>query len=195
MSQAARPEPPGPAFHLALAVLLLAIAGAGGLDIALDAPTTWRDAHLWLEGAFLVLCLGSALYLASGWRRARRSVGDLRRALAANVDERDAWRERALALLQGLGVAIDAQLAGWRLTPTERDTALLLLKGYSHRQIAQLTGRSERTVRQHAVAVYRKSGLGGRAELSAFFLEDLLLPAAPVQEAGRPPADRPGAPA
>jgi len=39
-----------------------------------------------------------------------------------------------------------------------------------------LSGRRERTVRQHAVAVYRKSGLSGRAELSAFFLEDLLLP-------------------
>jgi hypothetical protein len=31
-------------------------------------------------------------------------------------------------------------------------------------------------VRQHAVSVYRKSGLSGRAELAAFFLEDLLLP-------------------
>jgi hypothetical protein len=31
-------------------------------------------------------------------------------------------------------------------------------------------------VRQQAIAVYRKSGLAGRAELSAFFLEDLLLP-------------------
>ena len=54
---------------------------------------------------------------------------------------------------------------------------MFLLKGYSHKQIAALTERSERTVRQHAVSVYRKSGLGGRAELSAFFLEDLLLPA------------------
>jgi hypothetical protein len=36
--------------------------------------------------------------------------------------------------------------------------------------------RSERTVRRHAVSVYRKSGLAGRAELLAFFLEDLLLP-------------------
>ena len=36
--------------------------------------------------------------------------------------------------------------------------------------------RSERTVRRRAVSVYRKSGLAGRADLSAFFLEDLLLP-------------------
>lgn len=66
----------------------------------------------------------------------------------------------------------------------------MLLKGYSHRQIADMSGKSERTVRQHAVSVYRKSGLSGRAELSAFFLEDLLLPAASAQpiegEAGDP---------
>jgi hypothetical protein len=29
-------------------------------------------------------------------------------------------------------------------------------------------------VRQQSLAVYRKAGLAGRAELSAFFLEDLL---------------------
>ena len=50
-------------------------------------------------------------------------------------------------------------------------------KGCGHKEIAQIQQKSERTVRQHAVAVYRKSGLSGRAELAAFFLEDLLLPA------------------
>jgi len=40
------------------------------------------------------------------------------------------------------------------------------------------SGRSERTVRQHAVSVYQKSGRGGRAGLAAFFLGDLILPAA-----------------
>jgi hypothetical protein len=54
--------------------------------------------------------------------------------------------------------------------------AMLLLKGLGHKEAASVLDRSERTVRQHAVSVYRKSGLAGRAELSAFFLEDLLLP-------------------
>ena len=78
-----------------------------------------------------------------------------------------------------LGEEIDAQLRVWSLTPAEREITLLLLKGYGHKEIAVLLERSERTVRQHAVAVYRKSGLSGRAELSAFFLEDLLLPPEP----------------
>jgi DNA-binding NarL/FixJ family response regulator len=45
-----------------------------------------------------------------------------------------------------------------------------------HKAIADLRQTSERTVRQQALAVYRKSGLNGRNDLAAFFLEDLLLP-------------------
>ena len=52
------------------------------------------------------------------------------------------------------------------------------------KEIAAIQEKSERTVRQHAVSVYRKSGLAGRAELSAFFLEDLLLPVDQEERSG-----------
>jgi len=55
------------------------------------------------------------------------------------------------------------------------------------RRLPPLQNKSERTVRQHSVAVYRKSGLSGRAQLSAFFLEDLLLPATPLEGRGPKP--------
>ena len=51
-----------------------------------------------------------------------------------------------------------------------------MLKGLSLKEIAALRSTSERTVREQARAVYRKSGLSGRSALAAFFLEDLLLP-------------------
>ena len=70
-------------------------------------------------------------------------------------------------------MALDDQFEAWSLTPAERETALLLLQGQSHKSIASTTGRSDKTVRQHATAVYRKSGLGGRAELAGFFLSGL----------------------
>ncbi len=57
----------------------------------------------------------------------------------------------------------------------EQEVALLLLKGFSLQEIAHIYERSERTIRQHAGVVYQKSNLSGRAELSAFFLEDLLV--------------------
>ena len=89
------------------------------------------------------------------------------------------------------GILVDEQFGAWQLTPTEREVAMLLLKGHGHKQIAAATGRSERTVRQHAVAVYQKSGLQGRAELAAFFLEDLVVPAPlgpPRGQSKTPPA-------
>lgn len=154
---------------------MLAIVAA--IDLALDHPKTLWSFHVLVEISLLVLCAAAVVYLWRGWRRAGRSVERMREALEAHASERDAWRARAEKLLLGLGAEIESQLRTWGLTPAEQETALFLLKGFGHKEIAEIQGKSERTVRQHAIAVYRKSGLGGRAELSAFFLEDLLLPA------------------
>lgn len=86
------------------------------------------------------------------------------------------WRSESRGLLEGLGAAIDAQFTRWNLTDAEREVALLLLKGLSTKEIAAVRAGSERTVREHARAIYQKAGLSGRAALSAFFLEDLLAP-------------------
>jgi DNA-binding CsgD family transcriptional regulator len=86
------------------------------------------------------------------------------------------WRNEARGLLSGLGEAIEAQFSRWNLTEAEREVALLLLKGLSHREIATVRAVSERTVREQARSIYAKAGLTGRAALSAFFLEDLLAP-------------------
>jgi DNA-binding CsgD family transcriptional regulator len=168
----------GGTLRLALAALLGLVVVGGAVDLALDAPTNWRSAHVLFELTMVASSLAFGLYLWRGWRRASRSLAEVRHTLAERHAERDAWRASAQRALDGLGRAIDRQFALWRLTPVEREVALLLLKGYGHKQAAATTGRSERTVRQHAVSVYRKSGLAGRAELAAFFLQDLMLPAA-----------------
>ena len=165
-----------PGFRLGLTGLLIAIATWGVVDLVLDRPEHWLSAHVLVEIGFVLISLGSVFYLWLGWVGARRSLGRARDRLAAKEVERDRWKARATRLLQGLGVEIDVQFERWSLTPAERQVAMLLLKGLGHREAAAVLERSERTVRQHAVSVYRKSGLAGRAELSAFFLEDLLLP-------------------
>ena len=157
------------------AVLLLAIVG-GGVDLWLDAPEDWLSVHVLYELALITGAIITSVALWSGWWRAHRSLAETRQVLETQRAERDAWRESARQALDGLGRAMDERFRAWGLTPAEREVALSLLKGRSHKVIAYETGRSERTVRQHAVAVYQKSGLGGRAELSAFFLEGVMLP-------------------
>ncbi len=121
-------------------------------------------------------------------RRERRLLSDLVQARA----EAERWKLDASELLRGLGAAIDAQFDRWGLSAAEREVALLLLKGLAHKEIAELRDTSEKTVRQQALSAYRKAGLSGRAELSAFFLEDLLLPAR--QHAAAPAARQEPAP-
>lgn len=160
---------------LLAAVLLLAIIG-GGIDLWLDAPESWWSLHVFYELALIAGAVLCFVGLWNGWWRARRSLVETRKALEAQQAERDAWRDSARNALEGLGRAMNERFDAWALTRAEREVALGLLKGRSHKVIAYETGRSERTVRQHAVAVYHKSGLGGRAELSAFFLEGVMLP-------------------
>ncbi len=176
-------EPTSPRLPLLLiGVLALNVIG-GTTSLLLDRPRTWLSFHVIFEVATNVLNLACTVVLWRGWWRTARDLGQARVSLAATrrtLAERqaahDAWRQSAEQALAGLGQAIDRQFRAWQLTPTERQIALLLLQGHGHKRIAALTGRGERTVRQHAVAVYEKAGLSGRAELAAFFLQDLIVP-------------------
>jgi DNA-binding CsgD family transcriptional regulator len=159
-------------------VLLLVIAALVGLDVAADARAGSPASHLALELLIIAAALAGAgvlwRQLSTSRRTARALEGDLRAAEASLAR----FRAESQELLRGLGAAIDRQFERWALSPAEREIALLLLKGLSLKEIAELRATSERTVRQQSLAVYRKAGLGGRAELAAFFLEDLLLPGA-----------------
>jgi DNA-binding CsgD family transcriptional regulator len=165
----------GMSWLLAGVLLVMLVASTG--DLLMDHPHSWLSLHVGFELLMIAAAGVGVVAFWLAWFGARRSVAELQRSLERQRAERDAWRQSAESALEGLGRALDAQFDAWQLTPAEREVALQVLKGRSHKQIARLTGRSERTVRQHATVVYEKAGLAGRAELAAFFLEDLMLPA------------------
>ena len=162
--------------QLILGIALVSIIVGGSIDIYMDHPATWLSFHVVFETLMIAGAAVMATTLWLGWWRSARSVEELQRSLDERKEERDAWRSSAEQALEGMSRAIDSQFEAWGLTTAEREVALLLLKGHSHKAIAKQTGRSPQTVRQHAAVVYRKADITGRAELSAFFLEDLMLP-------------------
>ena len=162
--------------RILLTVALLSIIVGGTADLLMDDLESWLSFHAIFEVTMLAGALLMATTLWLGWWRSAHAAAALQLRLTEQSAERDRWRANSQEALEGLARAIDAQFDAWALTPAEREVALMLLKGYGHKQIAALTGRGERTVRQHAGVVYQKSGLGGRAELSAFFLRDLMRP-------------------
>lgn len=162
--------------RIVLALVLLAGIVGGALDLVLDAPDRIWSAHVLYELLLISAYLTAFFLLWRGWFHARHEVNAVRHELEERKAERDAWRASAESALAGLGKAIEERFTAWGLTPAESEVALFLLKGRSHKEIAFVTNRSERTVRQHAVSVYQKSALGGRAELAAFFLDGVALP-------------------
>lgn len=167
-------------------VLFSVLALLAGIDVANDLQGHGPGAHELLEiGIALLASVGAAVILRR-WLEQRRSA----RVLAERLDRSEAevgrwraesarWRAESEEHARGLGAAIDRQFDAWQLSPAEREVALLLIKGLSLKEVAAVREGSERTARQQARAVYRKGGLAGRAELAAFFLEDLLAPINP----------------
>jgi len=145
-------------------------------DLVSDYHAGPGSLHFILEMAAAVLALvGVAFFVRHAWEM--HGIADhLERDLRASEADADRWRTEAQKALDGLGAAIDREFQKWSLTDAERSVALMLLKGMSHREIATQRGTNEGTVRQQALAIYRKSGLGGRSGLAAFFLEGLVLP-------------------
>ena len=64
---------------------------------------------------------------------------------------------------------IDSRLD--RITAREREIAQLLSAGASNKEIAQKLNVTERTVKAHLTAIFRKLGISGRLQLALFVLE------------------------
>jgi len=134
-----------------------------------------------------------ALLIALRWQKlaARHREDSLRQALqelSQEVERRsreDLQRVQDIAAIRvGMNVQIEREFARWGLTCAERSVAHLTLKGLRLKDIARARNTSDRTVRQQAQAIYRKAGLDGRTDLSAYFLESVLGGSEPGPEAG-----------
>ncbi len=169
-----------------LAALFGVIAALAAVDVLADVREGTTLRHVLLEALVFVVGLVGVVWQGVRFRRLRweadalvLEAGELQARLAASRAEAEGFRKEAAGLIAGLSAAIDGQLAKWGLSPAEQEVALLLLKGLSHKEAAEVRQVSEATVRQQARALYKKAGLGGRADLAAFFLEDLLGPRPP----------------
>ena len=168
---------------LAAFVLMTGLAAA---DLIADVGEGTTIGHVMAEGGILLLGLVGAALVAHKLivtTRLGRVAAAEAKALAGQLETSTAeaarWRSEARELMRGLGQAIDEQFVRWELTPAEKEVALLLLKGLSHKEVAAARTVTEATTRQQARAVYKKAGLSGRHDLAAFFLEDLMLPFRP----------------
>jgi DNA-binding CsgD family transcriptional regulator len=130
-------------------------------DILSELPEFRTDPlHPALEGlavgVFWVGSVWGTRQLAAVLRRTQRLEEGMRAATGAFLD------------------LLEENFARWGLTPSERDVALLAIKGLSIAEIAQIRATREGTIKAQCAAIYRKAGVSGRAQLLSLFIEDLM---------------------
>lgn len=146
-----------------LAVTVLqAVSGAWFLyDLLAEFSDLWLNPLHQVPEATAVVALWIGTII--GIRQIRDLVGDNRRM-------EDRLRTASGAFLD----LLEESFSGWGLTPSERDVALLAIKGLSISEIAQLRNTRDGTVKAQCAAVYRKAGVGSRAQLLSHFIDDLM---------------------
>ncbi len=163
---------------LCVAFFLLDVTG----DILGWAGIVDHATHLAIElAAVLALALGTAL-----------TVIEIRRVLSRQSRVEAQLRVASGAFLD----LLDEHFDDWGLTPSEREVALLAIKGLSIADIARVRNTKEGTVKAQSNAIYSKAGVTGRPQLLSLFIDDLmgdgLVPAKP---ASAPAAERTSHPA
>ena len=156
---ATRPIPTGTRrLFAAAASLQLASGGAFLLDALseLGEDSAWHVSTEIL--AVLALWTGGAITL---W--------GLRRLMTRNA----AVEEQLDAATGAFHEVLSRKFDAWGLTPSERDVALLAVKGLSTQEIAALRQTREGTIRAQQTSIYRKAGVSGRPDLLAQFIEEI----------------------
>ncbi|MBO6637405.1 MAG: helix-turn-helix transcriptional regulator [Roseitalea sp.] len=93
------------------------------------------------------------------------------RALLTRNRHVEARLQAASGAFQAL---LDDHFAAWELTVSERDVALLAIKGLGIGEIASVRQTREGTVKAQLAAIYRKAGVSGRPQLISLFVEELM---------------------
>ncbi len=138
-------------------------------DLSENLPIT----HILHELALFFISLGILYFQLSLVKKKEGQIALIKKELASTLAEREAFHQQIKHIKESFHGAVQKQFASWELGAGEKDVALLLIKGMSMKEIADARGTKEATIRQQATSIYKKSGLNGRQQLAAFFLEDL----------------------
>jgi DNA-binding CsgD family transcriptional regulator len=149
-----------------IAVVVLLIAAVFFIqDIYIDYIDVLVEGKDWsnvtVEGGIFL-----AVLLALGFEIKR--VVDLRSSVSRSQQE-------IMRLKGHLAEVVGNEFELWHLTKTEKEIALLLIKGLSMREIAVVRNVKEKSVRQQATGIYAKAEVSNRYELAAYFIEGLLI--------------------
>lgn len=143
-------------------------------DLYIDLVENLPMRHLWHETVLFTMALIGAIWQLKQLFNKDETIKVIQKELLETKESYRDWQQKSKNSASEIRKMIDQQFTDWQLSVSEKDVALLLIKGLTMKEIAELRNTQEKTVRQQATTIYRKANLSGRQELAAFFLEDIL---------------------
>lgn len=154
-------------------VLLGVICLISGYDIIDDLSEKVPLEHIMHEALVFASSMAVILLQMKMTHNREKSLSHMDSRLDQVSKERDEFRAKVKESSEAFSHAVDEEFTKWGLTESEKDIAILLIKGLTMKEIADIRKSVESTVRQQAMSIYKKSKLEGRQQLAAYFLEDL----------------------
>jgi DNA-binding CsgD family transcriptional regulator len=160
---------------------ILGLQAACALFFLADALSDWIAVFHWvalLDSRIVEILIVSALIFGLGM-----TVREIRRLL----QRQKRMGQQLQAASGAFAQLLDEHFDEWALTPSERDVALLAIKGLSIAEMAALRNTKDGTIKSQCNAIYRKAGVSGRLQLLSLFVEELVADGMPAGLPAAPP--------
>lgn len=157
-----------------LILIFATVVVTSGADLLADLSHGVDTAHIVKEAITVSISIVAIAWLLLGLHQQRLEIKSLRQELDTANSPQTAPKKYVLEARKKLGNVVTQQFSEWTLTASEIEVGWLLLKGLSLKEIAMVRSTQEKTVRQQASSIYKKSGVAGRHAFSAWFIEDIL---------------------
>lgn len=152
-------------FAFAIIFLQILCAGFFLVDITIEllhlrsTPQSWT-AHEFMEVAAVLGSLFGILCAYLVWMLLKQRIDEM---------------EKLTNFLSGnFSHYIEEEFRRWALSDSEESVAWGVMKGYSNKEIAEMRGTSEGTVKAQTAAVFKKAGVNNRQQFISNFIEDLI---------------------
>ncbi|MEK6553636.1 MAG: LuxR C-terminal-related transcriptional regulator [Bdellovibrionota bacterium] len=155
------------------------LVGLVTVDLLEDLSEQAPPSHIILEGMILFVAFTGFWGVVSRYNFVRAENTQVRADLNTARIGLMAFQEKTQNVAKTFADHINSQFEAWNLSKSEREVALLLLKGHSAKEIAEHRDASVKTVNQQTSSIYEKSNLHGRSEFAAYFLGRILSPTQP----------------
>ncbi|MGB0938479.1 MAG: helix-turn-helix transcriptional regulator [Colwellia sp.] len=157
-----------------IALILLVIMILNFFDVLTDISLGVPGWHIFTESLIVLVSAIGAIFLIKDIKARTSDIVSLKKELNISDDKLKNISEEMKNARHEYSEVIHTQFERWALTSSEQEIAMLLLKGFSFKDMSAVRNTKEKTVRQQASAIYSKANVEGRHEFAAWFFEDFI---------------------